>query len=175
VPGYQWLLEHSHLFQLARNAAAGQGSFRRSAPPAAEAPVLKSSTAYDPELARRCGHALMHRLKVLTLERGVPVQVLTTGFHHQQGPPQADSTEPTQAFMARAVEILAEEGLPYVDCSAELHARIEGDYASITIAGDGHPNEAGAALIAELNWPGVREFVRQLRDRPEGFPAEAQP
>jgi hypothetical protein len=88
--------------------------------------------------------------------------VLTTGFHRPASP---DETESTRAFMEDARQVFAEEGIAFFDCSESLREAVQGDYASIQIVGDGHPNEDGARLISEVNWPAVRAFLEELDRR----------
>jgi hypothetical protein len=64
--------------------------------------------------------------------------------------------------MSRAERVFAEEGITFYDCSSTLRERIQDDYSSITIAGDGHPDENGARLIADLNWPPLQSFLTKI-------------
>ncbi len=166
MPGYNWLLEHSHLFELVRNVAAFGFSrawrLRAGVGPAQTeqaVPELKSPVGDDPARARALGSALFRRLKVLADARSAGLLVLSTGFHR---PAAAGDREPTRAFVAKAEEIFREERIAFYDCSGEFRERIQGDYSVVTIPGDGHPNEYGAQLIAELNWPYVRSFLANI-------------
>jgi len=167
VPGYNWLLEHSHLLQLARNAAARtshrQGSVRGEPVQSPKGvPTLHSPEEADPQAARRLGLALVRHLQAWCAAHHCQLLVLTTGFHRMHGEPTPNSSEPTAAFVADLGDQLSSLGIPFVDISADFDARIGGDYSQVTIPGDGHPNERGAALIAELNWPHVRSFAERI-------------
>ncbi|HJQ34802.1 MAG TPA: SGNH/GDSL hydrolase family protein [Pyrinomonadaceae bacterium] len=153
LPGYQWLLEHSHLVQLLRNESE---SLRRKNSGAGQRPQsLGPGSEQNAEAARRgkaLGAALFRRLGEWCRGRNVKLLVTTTGWHK---PPYADSTEPTRAFMSGARTLFSELSVPFQDPSGDLRARMDGDADKYIIQGDGHPNEAGAALIAEYVFPFV--------------------
>jgi lysophospholipase L1-like esterase len=154
LPGYQWLLEHSHLVQLLRNQA--ELLKKKSSRPERRPVSLGPGSANDVEDARRgkaLGGALFQRLGAWCKERNVKLLVATTGWHK---PPYADSSEPTEAFMSGADSLFSVLAVPFSDPSTNLRQRIGGDADKYIIQGDGHPNEAGAALIAEYAFPFVR-------------------
>lgn len=151
LPGYQWLLEHSHLVQFLRNQAE---LFAKK--PSRMAPThtsLGPSSEHDRESARRgraLGAALFRRLVSWCNERNVKLLVASTGWHKPIG---ADPTEPTEAFMSGAEPLFSGLGVPYSDPWDILMQRMGGEPSRFMIQGGGHPNEAGAALIAEGAYP----------------------
>ena len=151
LPGYQWLLEHSHLVQLLRNQAERLRREPSGTVPRPES--LGPGSEKDSEAARRgkaLGAALFRRLGAWCRERNVKLLVATTGWHK---PPYADSSEPTKAFMSGAESLFSGLSVPFSDPSADLRRRMGGDSDKYIIHGDGHPNEAGAALIADYAFP----------------------
>jgi lysophospholipase L1-like esterase len=153
LPGYQWMLEHSHLVQLLRNGAE---SLRMKGSETGRRPEsLGPGSEQSEESARRgkaLGAALFQRLGEWCRGRNVKLLVATTGWHK---PPYADSSEPTRAFMSGAETFFSGIAVPFHDPSGDLRRRMGGDADKYIIRGDGHPNEAGAALIAEYAFPFV--------------------
>lgn len=160
LPFYQWTLEHCHLVQLARRVILRGNVAAREAPTAQQlATVPQSSNCVDSVSARRFARALFQRLQQVADERSVRLLVLTTGFHQ---PASGRELEPTKLFMLMAAQDLADDGIAFHDCTDDMNKRLGGDYSSVKIDGDGHPNEAGASLIADMNWEFVRAFLADL-------------
>ncbi len=168
LPGYQWLLEHSHLLQLARVAYLGskKDSVRHPGPLVGN--PRSSGDMEGSKTARVIGEGLFRRLAAWCAKRNVHLLITTTGWHT---PPYTDPSEPTIAFMSIAESFFANLGIPFADPSEILwkeRRRNEGKYA---IPGDGHPSEAGAALIAEDVLPFIQtQLVHycQLTNRCDG-------
>lgn len=159
LPGYQWLLEHSHLVQLLRNQAELLVKKPSRLVPAQPSPGPSSEP--DVEGARRgraLGEALFRRLASWCNERNVKLLVASTGWHKPVG---ADPAEPTGAFMSGAGPFFSGLGVPYSDPWDTLWPRLGAEPGRFMIQGDGHPNEAGAALIAEGAFPFIES---QLTD-----------
>lgn len=157
IPGYQWVLEHSHIANLLKglfyNRIPRQGLADRGSSIVPSSPELN----VPPKDSQRLGQALFHRLKKWCDQRDVLLMVTTTGFHKfSNGKPN----EPTKAFMENGTEIFSEEEILFFDISNELYEEVNGIHESIVIEGDQHPNEAGAKLIAKLVWPWLREQLR---------------
>ena len=116
IPGYQFLLEHSHLVQLARGAA-----LRRSFPrDGVRAEGLdETHEAPDPR-AVPLGRALFRRIKAWCEEHGVHLLVATYGFHHWYG----EFLSPgDRLFHAQAADFFAEEGIRFGDVVADVRPR----------------------------------------------------
>jgi len=154
---YQWVLEHSHLVQLVRNALlprVGAGRFGLADPvvlgPRGAAPAQQPDPA-------AVGAILFRRLHDWCEAHHAALWVTTTGFNDPRV--GANSTEPTQAFMASAARTFAQLGVPYADLGIVLHATLTARHDWYTIPGDGHPNERAAQLIANAL------YARFLRER----------
>lgn len=166
VPGYQWLLEHSNLVQLARVAAAGSLAATKSvhsasaaakADPAKTGPRSKMNPG-DARRARALGAALFERLNSWCKEQQIPLIITTSGWHQ----PPYDDTEPTRVFMSGAGELFASMGVLFFDGSAEIWRQRKATGEQFAIPKDGHPNEAGAALIADSMYPFVSEQLERI-------------
>jgi hypothetical protein len=143
LPLFQAGLENSHLMQLARRAVLNKGV--SAAGPELAIPASMDS---DPNVARAFGTLLFTRLSRLTKERGSRLVVVTTGWHRFGTNPN----EPTAAFISTAATLFRKLGVPYFDISDRVYERTGGSLTPISIAGDGHPNELGAEIIAEEAW-----------------------
>jgi hypothetical protein len=158
VPGYSWFCEHSHLFQTLRYALI-------PAPP--DRPVLATESkqvglatitdAKDAEVIH-LSSLLFSRLRDLAKERKQELLVLTTGFHNKT---EEKKGEPTKVFYRVADTVFEELAIEYADISEKLMAEKAAAEEPITIPEDGHPNEIGARLIADMNWPYVKKFVER--------------
>jgi lysophospholipase L1-like esterase len=74
------------------------------------------------------------------------------------------NSEPTAVFMASATRTFTNLGVPYLDISPMIGETIRSAPEKYTIAGDGHPNERAAQLIANAVYRGfLRERLLELR------------
>lgn len=161
LPGYQWLLEHSHLLQLARTTmlAVGEKPAQTRAP-AETGP--RSENTIESERAKALGAALFSRLKSWALENEIPLLVSTTGWHLP--PYSTELSEPTRAFMSSSDSLFKALNIPFHDPSDEILKERSRDQTYLMIPNDGHPNEAGAALIAEHTFAFIQtELSRYCR------------
>ncbi len=159
-PGYQYLLEHSHLLQLVRRyevarRPSGRSGGRTSAPSAdPSVPDIPIPSSQDMDVAgteaQRWGRALFREIQRWCAERNVALYVATTGRHGAM--PSTRNEEPTHAFMRQASAIFAETGIPFQDISPDFLAIPEPDRAAHSIPGDGHPSPLGSRFIAERIW-----------------------
>jgi lysophospholipase L1-like esterase len=159
---YQWLCEHSHLFNLLRKAllmALSGKSFRRidqGEQPELGLPLSHKLTV-EPSRAQDMGRAIFRRLKKWCDSHGAQLLVMTTGFNGLNRP--ADPTrpgEPTKIFLARAQEIFRREGIPFYDLGPQVAGAIGGKVEEYKIPIDGHPNERANRLVARYAWPWLR-------------------
>jgi hypothetical protein len=149
IPGYSWMLHNSHLLQIGRNFALGH-----HAPPEPGDTIAGPVTIgdFDKRKAVSLGVAIFDRLASISVERNHPIQVLTTGWFKEE---LSADVDPTRAFYREAERVFGELGIPYADISPIMKNRVDMEGLDTWIPGDGHPNETGARLIAELNWPHV--------------------
>ena len=147
--GYQALLEHSHLAQLLRNRL---DTFSLGQQADAPQPSIDDQERQGAELAK----AIFLDLKSWCKERGIPLVILTTGWHFDR----SNDTRAERYFLDQADAFFASHGpIPFRDITASVAADMSGrKLADFTIANDDHPNEEGATLIARNSW----EFLAPL-------------
>lgn len=162
LPGYQLALENSHLVQLVRKVAVfGPGAVLTTAQSTnvGSSKTLergpKSPPTLDPSPAILLGKALFLRLSAWCKQRSIRLVVLTTGWH-QLGDGE-EATEPTVAFMREAGEFFDARGIEFHDLSPSIQPYLRTNWEDYIIAGAGHPNARGSALIAKFTWPALRE------------------
>lgn len=161
LPGYQWLLEHSHLLQLARAATLALGE-KPAQPRASVETGPRSEKPGESERAKALGAALFNRLYSWAAEHEIPLLVSTTGWHIP--PYSTELSEPTRAFMSSSDSLFEALNIPFHDPSDEILKERSKDQSNLMIPNDGHPNEAGAALIAERTFPFIQtELSRYCR------------
>lgn len=153
IPGYQWLMEHSHLVHLSRKTLIHMQW--------AEPPSNLESHEGEEASYVILGRALFHRLKELSDARNYRLFVATTGFLEAtiQG---METSRHTRAFLADAEKFFTNENVHFHDISKELHEKVKGDYSSLVFPNDPHPNELGARYIADLNWPRIRDWLSAI-------------
>jgi hypothetical protein len=110
----------------------------------------------------RLGQALFRRLNGWCQARQIPLFVLTTGFQGKYHVPPEWAGPIDIAFLKSAEGFFAREGIPFKDLTPELVRVVNGQWGNYVIVGDGHPNAAGAKLVAELAWPWLRPHLHRL-------------
>ena len=86
----------------------------------------------------------------------------TTG--HQLSDHFGADVKASRRFLEGADAFFGQADIPFHDLLPATVAATDGDFGPITIPGDGHPNEAGARLIAELAWEALRDVLRGLQE-----------
>ncbi len=156
IPGYQWLLEHSHLLQLVRRAILtariGAGGVRREHAPEQAAVMDPGPLAPDASGKRGIdlGTRLFSHLNKWCKDRSIPLLVTTTGWHNYED--AANSRDPMSAFMSVADEVFEKEQIPFMDIFPHMSKELGKDREKYTIKEDGHPNEMGHRLIGNASW-----------------------
>ncbi len=180
MPGYDWLLGHSHLVQFLRRAFVRAHQERRTqdACGSSATGAAGSSEDGDPPTprvgrdpdrdarAQMLGRALFTRLHDWCRRRGVRLLVLTTG---KPDHPPADGgklrrghVEATIAFKVIAPRFFAGLGVPYRDIEPDVTAELGAAFGGFRIAGDRHPDETAARAIGIGSWRFLEEHLRPL-------------
>lgn len=187
VPGYGWLLEHSHLVQFLRNAAVRATQEAPRLPPAdttSPADPRAAPSGADAERDRWAtdlGRALFLRLRAWCDARSVPLWVVTTGRpdttpEDGRGTPSGH-LEATMAFKAGAAEFFKAAGIPYADIAPQVSAACDGNFRRLQIPGDGHPDEEGCRVIGRFAWEAIAPRLAPLVEAAAGprGPADSKP
>ncbi|MHA1107480.1 MAG: SGNH/GDSL hydrolase family protein [Alphaproteobacteria bacterium] len=151
VPGYDWLLEHSHLVQALRRAVVVRVDPDPANPPAAAAaqPSPQVTIALRPDNGSRLARALFRRMRLWSERNRAALMIVTTGWPLR-----------TYDWAARAA---AAENIPFLDLSPALADKFGNHFTDYVIPIDGHPNEAGHAEIADAAWPWLEPKLAALR------------
>jgi len=169
LPGYQWLLRHSHLMQLFRIGISslqlwpthmfmgrflteGVEDFLTKHRENSEQ-LSKGLSAEIERNFRRFGRAFFRRMKQWTESKDIELLVLTKGW------PNDGLSVLSKAWVG---ELMAKEGIRFFDLTSQVTGAVLKDPAGYKIPGEGHPNERGAALIAEAAWPHLKATVERL-------------
>ncbi len=148
VRAYQWLHLHSHLFQLVKGCLLERCGQVRSIEFVYEAgaadgePRAADAGAVD----NRKTEALYRRIRDWAAERRIPLRVVTTGW------PQPSHMPHTTRFLEHAPAFFEAERIPFCDTRGVVTRRVLAQVRELEIPGDFHPNEQGAALIADGAW-----------------------
>jgi hypothetical protein len=89
-------------------------------------------------------------MKAWTEERGIPLIVISNGYYLSEQNAYTHYLMGIMPEIATALEIL------YYDPGEELSRAVDGDFTSIQIEGEWHPEEEGNRLLAELVYPWLR-------------------
>lgn len=162
LPGYQFLLENSHLLQFLRSSYLKLRHPKQTVISKARTVKVPSSAELEvrQKYSQRLGHALFSRLKDWGGQRSIPLMVTTTNsfaFANQ------GKAEPTRAFFSVAPSIFEEEEIPFFDISVGVKDGSGGNLERYRIPGDGHPNEAGALLISQQVWPWLKPALQAVK------------
>ncbi len=146
IPGYPWLLEHSHLLQLARQAC-----IRLSG----TTPSGASMTAVnDGNAAVDLTKALFRRLNERCQERGLPLFVVSIGVDqliNQFAPDEWSKAD--RQFADQARPYFDSIKVPFLDLGESMFKAAGADPRRYFIPVDQHLNEEGNGLCAQLAWP----------------------
>lgn len=153
LPGYQFLLEHSHLVQLTRNNIVT----RAPTGPRGHVGSRKDRLPVHPDTLA-LGRALLRSLRGWCEDYDARLLIVTEGYQVWYDERTSGSD---RLFYAHAEKIFATEGIPYHDIAPAIAAVAPGpdDY----VVADGvHPNEAGSRLIADETWKWLSLQLRAL-------------
>ena len=153
---YQWLLEHSALMEVIRNAVDRNLI-------AESKKKIASRTPAEDESNVRLEKALFLRLRHWCDDNHCRLLVLTTGYDgFPQYPFGWKHGNANGLFFSEAAAFFDGNKIPFYDLGPEMSAELHGDFSSIIIPDDFHPNERGNELIAGLAWPWLKPRLIQL-------------
>lgn len=149
------LYEHSTLYQFLRNnlSLTHLTQAKTALQQNKSDVVIPMSTELDFQdaFAIRYGQALFLAIQMWCEEHHAKLLVVTTGFNAFY---PANIHEPTQVFLAQAKSFFAKTHIAYDDIAPAYQAAVTGKAFQIPI--DHHPNPLGAATIADLSWPWIK-------------------
>ena len=161
LPAYNYLLSRSYLVDAVRTAYVnlryGEADGQLFWGPGMENGEAMVSTPQDLE-AVRLGRVIFEKIIEWCAERDATLLVLTTAWHN----PPYRGKNANELFMADASKFFAARQVKYFDGSDQLIERKLDLNTPIYIANDGHPNEEGARLIAEINWPFLKAKLTEF-------------
>lgn len=154
LPGYQWLLEHSHLFQFIRNAvvmARGVHHANISQPAENEMPRTENAKPRNGSINldknSRLASALFSRMADWCRRNKAQLIVLTNGW-------------PTIKY-GWIDTVMAKSEIAFADLRPLISPVVKADPDSYRFRGDMHPNAKAAALIAEAAWPFIDQKLQR--------------
>lgn len=154
VPGYEWLLGHSHLIQLLRQRLVQLGQD----PDAVATPgaIGWNSFSYTPTAEHKAvGRALLGRMKSWCDARRIPLLVVT--HYHYNHP-----ADIYQWLTPAATEL----GIPFLDLQPVMTATVGSDAGPYFLEDDPHPNERNNVLFAERAWRWMKPTIEAAAARP---------
>lgn len=142
---YNWLLEHSHLVQLIRQAIVFKGGIGVVTTPGTQPADADADVAAQKEVAR----ALFRWIKRWSDEHHASLIVLTTGWYSIDYP-----------WLTGEMKDL---GIDFVDlCESVRPVMLRDGPETYFIRYDGHPNARGAQLIADAAWQALAPWFKTL-------------
>lgn len=151
IPGYQWLIEHSHLAQLLK--AAALLVYEENRAPIRPVDITKGPSSDELNVpssySSKLGQALFTHLKETCSRRATELYIVTTGW--QSVKKSENYREPTRVFMSQAQEFFKSLDVPFCDISPQI-IKIKKETGKQYSFPEGHPNEEGSRLIAENIW-----------------------
>ncbi len=157
---YDWFLEHSHLLQIARDAA-----IRILVKPSSSV----GGAQVEAESAIRLMKGLYRRMNRWCKDHDARLLVVTTGLQHHfyREALQANKVASVDSEFAKSTEeFFASEGIPFEDTTVAVESAMGGRIEDFLIPLDHHVTEAGAMVIAEQAWPFLRRQLDQEMARP---------
>jgi len=161
TPGYQWSIENSHLIQFAKKSVlAMQYNSKIKKQRKGNEILMQGPASFELDISREkassLGIALFKRLKDWCDNNSVFLYVTTTGWFDLSD--AETSKEPAKAFLYVAHDFFKEINIPFFDISPAVYGKVKEMPGEFIIHGDGHPNENGSKLIADMSW---QLFIRK--------------
>jgi lysophospholipase L1-like esterase len=161
LPIYNYLLSRSYLLDAMRASYVTLRYGGNDGPlfwgPGVDDTEVTVSTEKD-IMALELAQHIFERIIEWCEERGVTLLVVTTAWHN----PPYEGKSANELFMAEAPRFFDAREVKYFDGSPLLVDRKYDLRSPIFIKDDGHPNEEGARLIAEINWPFLKAELAEF-------------
>lgn len=160
---YNFLLEHSHLFQLTRNvfihmqssARANQLYMNQHQHTDHPAPVFfRNESSAQVRYAVALGKAIFYHMQQWCLLHHAKLLVITTGYNAFY---PKNTNDPTKAFLKQAPEFFASQHIAFHDIAPEFKKAVHGKV--FQLAGDSHPNALGTKIMANLMAPWLEKKI----------------
>jgi len=153
LPFYDDLISRSHLLDALRRSYLylryGRADDNVILGPGMHKAEIDNATGDQDAKAVMLAQRIFEGMIAWCKDRNVTLIVMTTAWHN----PPYDSQTASEVFMAQATQFFVSHDVEFFDGSPLLVDRKYDRTSPIHIEGDGHPNEEGARLIAETNWP----------------------
>jgi len=172
IPCYQWLIENSHLAQfvkasiltrqynnkirkqtvskkkLAKKLSAQSNVSHEKSNDLAKQTASRKELAQKPTSQSNISHdngsnlvkALFKRLKIWCDTNHISLCVTTTGWYNMSH------------ALGNTSEFFQSIDIPFHDIAPSVSGRIGDNRSEFIFQGDGHPNEKGSKLIADMSW-----------------------
>jgi|APSaa5957512535_1039671.scaffolds.fasta_scaffold50871_1 hypothetical protein len=172
IPCYQWLIENSHLAQFAKTSILTRqynSKIRKqtvSKKKLAQQPSSQSNASYEkdsdlvkqtvsrkqlaqmPSSQLNVSHdrdsdlvrALFKRMKIWCDTNHISLCITTTGWYNMSH------------ALGNTNEFFKSIDLPFLDIAPSVYEKIGDNRSEFILHGDGHPNEKGSKLIADMSW-----------------------
>ncbi|MCP4264434.1 MAG: SGNH/GDSL hydrolase family protein [Candidatus Brocadiaceae bacterium] len=161
IPCYQWFIENSHLVQFARvrmltKQDKSNRKIRRK--PEQKLSHFESKMSHNKDKKQlkqklstieskvslnkgsALGKALFKRLKTWCDNNHTSLYVTTTGYFN------------IKHLLGNTSEFFQSIDVPFLDIRYAIYGKLKKDESGFIIRGDGHPNEKGSKLIADMSW-----------------------
>ncbi|MCX7120329.1 MAG: SGNH/GDSL hydrolase family protein [Gammaproteobacteria bacterium] len=161
---YNFLLEHSALFQLIRNVFIKQESSARANQAYMDAHQHKDNfsavfqrgpeTLAQLNYAVALGNALFYQINQWCIAHHAKLLVVTTGYNAFYKP---DAKDPTQAFLKQAPVFFKSQKIAYDDIAPQFKIAVA--HKVFQLSGDAHLNDFGDQTVADLVWPWMEKQI----------------
>lgn len=162
---YRWLQEHSQLMNILVKIAwrylyysdqTDNFSQKDSSVP------IPPEDAFDPEsgYSRRLSRLLIEKIQDWCDRNNCILVLTTTGFFEK-----GMTGEHTYKFYESLIDNPS-DALYFFDNTGCVQQEINGDYESIRIPDNNHPNEKGAKIIAECSMNWLKPFLKEKTEMP---------
>src|SRR3990167_189287 len=162
---YNFLLEHSQLFQLIRNVFIKQASSAKANQVFMDEHQHKNhfslvfqrgpDTQEQLNYAVALGNALFYQINQWCVQHRAKLLVVTTGYNAFYKP---NAKDPTQAFLKQAPVFFQSQKIAFYDIAPQFKNAVKNKV--FQLPGDSHLNDFGDQTVANLVWPWLVKIGR---------------